>query len=358
MKQKVNSLQAVRGIAFLAVFFTHCEVIFNMGGWGVSVFFVLSGFLMAYQYSDRMERQYSISESIQFGIQRIKKLYPLHILMTIVSLPITIVQMVMKISDISMIKLMEQIFLQITLLQTWIPIQDYYFSLNGLSWYLSVALFLYIMFPHVLQKQKEKSNRQLAMDSIILYAVIWSLIILSVMIFPDNEGYKTYFTYVFPPLRLCDFTIGCNFGLLFLREKGNISTKKATFIEGVTIAAIAVSVIFLNSNPSGLVANILSHSTGLYLPTSVALVYIFALNKGLFSKVLTNRLLIYLGDISSYGYLIHQRIIAYLIVVFTHALGRPLDVYSRAIVTALLTLVAIYAYKHLVTWYSKRKGKL
>ena len=196
------------------------------------------------------------------------------------------------------------------------------------------------------------------MDSIILYAVIWSFIILSVMIFPDNEGYKIYFTYVFPPLRLCDFTIGCNFGLLFLREKGNISTKKATFIEGVTIAAIAASVIFLNSNHLGLVANIMSHSTGLYLPTSVALVNIFALNKGLFSKVLTNRLLIYLGDISSYGYLIHQRIIAYLVVVFTHALGRPLDVYSRAIVTALLTLVAIYAYKHLVTLYSKRKGKL
>ena len=358
MKQKMNSLQGVRGIAFLAVFLTHCEVIFNMGGWGVSVFFVLSGFLMAYQYSDRIERQYSVSESIQFGIQRIKKIYPLHILMTIASLPIVIVQMVMKISDISIMKLIALIFLQITLLQTWIPIQDYYFSINGLSWYLSVALFLYVMFPYVLQKQKKKTNRQLVMDSIILYAVIWSIITLSVMIFPDNEGYKVYFSYVFPPLRLCDFAIGCNFGLLFLRDKGNISMQKATFVEGVTIAAITVSVLFLNSNHSGLVANIISHSTGLYLPTSIGLVYIFALNKGLFSKALTNRVLIYIGDISLYGYLIHQRIIAYLIVIFTHALGRPLDVFSRAIITAILTLAAIYTYKHLIIWYSNRKGTL
>lgn len=40
MKQKVNSLQAVRGIAFLAVFFTHCEVIFNMGGGGEFLYFL------------------------------------------------------------------------------------------------------------------------------------------------------------------------------------------------------------------------------------------------------------------------------------------------------------------------------
>lgn len=49
MKQKVNSLQAVRGIAFLAVFFTHCEVIFNMGG--VGSFCIFCAFRISYGVS-------------------------------------------------------------------------------------------------------------------------------------------------------------------------------------------------------------------------------------------------------------------------------------------------------------------
>ena len=61
--ERINSLQALRAIAFLSVFIFHANRSFlgdgvlydsfikSLGRWGVSVFFVLSGFVMTYDHA-------------------------------------------------------------------------------------------------------------------------------------------------------------------------------------------------------------------------------------------------------------------------------------------------------------------
>ena len=51
-RESLKMLDALRGVTFLGVFMFHTElnVFRTLGGWGVSVFFVLSGFLMVYSY--------------------------------------------------------------------------------------------------------------------------------------------------------------------------------------------------------------------------------------------------------------------------------------------------------------------
>lgn len=82
MKQKSNQIQALRGIAFLGVFLSHTGLKWfgATGHWGVSIFLVLSGFLMFVSYSgnNRIER-ISIWNNIAFSWGKSKKLYPLHI---------------------------------------------------------------------------------------------------------------------------------------------------------------------------------------------------------------------------------------------------------------------------------------
>ena len=88
MKQeKIRSLQLLRGLAFLGICLGHFgdRVIIhsNFAGWGVTVFFVMSGFLnMIHGYSD--ETHNGVID-IRYSIKKIRKLYPLLFVTTIIA---------------------------------------------------------------------------------------------------------------------------------------------------------------------------------------------------------------------------------------------------------------------------------
>ena len=77
--QKIDSLQALRAIAFGAIFIHHCGLKFG-GGWGVSVFLILSGFLLVYNHRDDVNESVKgiegglpekVKKSLLFSWQRI-----------------------------------------------------------------------------------------------------------------------------------------------------------------------------------------------------------------------------------------------------------------------------------------------
>ena len=76
--QKKEELQVLRAIAFLGIFLSHARVSVSWAKLGVSIFFVLSGCLMTCNYYDK-ELKCSIKDNLQFSINKIKKLYVLHI---------------------------------------------------------------------------------------------------------------------------------------------------------------------------------------------------------------------------------------------------------------------------------------
>lgn len=79
MNKRMDTLQALRFLACLCIFAHHCYII-EYVYWGVSVFFVLSGFLMAYNYYGRPALSLSPLASLRFSIGKVGKLYPLHVL--------------------------------------------------------------------------------------------------------------------------------------------------------------------------------------------------------------------------------------------------------------------------------------
>ena len=219
-KKHFDSLQALRAFACLAVVVWHVKKLplnVPIGGWAVSVFFVLSGFLMAYHYCDR-ELEYGIKPQLKFSWSKIRKLYPLHII-TLVYIAITVI-----ISDwgnfgLKHIALNLFSFLNnITLTQSWLPSKRVYFSYNGVAWYLSVCVFLYFVFPYINKKLKTLSKKSLIILAASIYLIMLALSVCVCMIpvnisFLDvSESFCDWITYTLPLFRTGDFTIGCILG--------------------------------------------------------------------------------------------------------------------------------------------------
>ena len=69
--QKIESLQALRALAFLGIFLLHVGCGVEWATLGVACFFVLSGFLLVNSYRGK-ELELSIFNNFKFSIKKIK----------------------------------------------------------------------------------------------------------------------------------------------------------------------------------------------------------------------------------------------------------------------------------------------
>ena len=72
--KKIESLQALRALAFLSIFLVHANGPFIMGYFAVTVFFVLSGFLLMYRHGEE-ERPVSVTDNLRFAAKKISGIY-------------------------------------------------------------------------------------------------------------------------------------------------------------------------------------------------------------------------------------------------------------------------------------------
>lgn len=280
-QQKINSLQFVRALAFLEIF--SCHILWGSGALGVSIFFILSGFLLSYNYVNFGEEHGDLKNNLIYAYGKIRTLYPLHIIMMLYAILIAIVQ-----NDIDLGNLIRNILAHLFLIQTWIPDRNMFFSLNGVSWYLSTALFTYFCFPYILRRIKDYKNYVSAMISILMVVVIQLFMCLICYFLSAGEEAVYYLTYVCPLYRIGDFIIGCNLGYLFLnRRKGDDNSgAMATIIEFMILAVLVLFEILYMEEYIPLYFKYQIF----FLPVSVAFVWIFAISNGKISQILSNKL--------------------------------------------------------------------
>ncbi len=372
MKNKIESLQVVRAIAFLGIFASHSGLIsfWACGKWGVSVFFILSGFLMYYSYSNTNRiKENGVAYCVKFGIGKIKKLYPLHIATMLLALPLLIVEYVNNSCSEKITVPLLKMILNVKLTQSWVPKEDYYFSLNVVAWYLSTSLFLYMMFPLILRFMKKYKSIKIA---VIMLASAYALQVilayschLAQNSFINRDGFTQWFVYIFPVFRLFDFIIGCNLGYIFMNIKTNkqASDKKYTFLELCIFIIIIIQfaiVTFTVARPSAKNPLILTNnwwaSTVFWTISSCALVFLFALNKGKISKMLTKKPLMYIANISAYAFLIHQILFRYLRIFERSIFGRSIE-YIDLIVCFTITIVCSYLWDKITKHVGTKKSE-
>lgn len=366
---RIDSLQGIRAIAFLGIFLFHSgAAVFAAGGtWGVSVFLVLSGFLMVYSYydSERID-QHGFFYSIRFGIKKIMRLYPLHIAMLLLALPLLILKdqglpLTERILDPA-----GKFVIDTALLQSWVPDNDIYFSLNGVSWYLSTALFLYMMFPLILFFIKKYRGIKTAVIVILITFGLQILLAFAAYLVQRNlipkDDLIHWFVYIFPLSRLEDFVIGCNLGYLFLqRKKTNGNGKKQGNLLEFSVIILTVIEWILYVCLIGIPAKALSAEnwaglTVIWTMTSCALVYVFALQKGILSRLLKSRPFVFLGNLSDSCFLIHLMVYTYLMV-FEDILFGKTAIVVNIILAFFITIAGSCLWKKIVGGIHNKRMK-
>lgn len=89
----LNSLQGIRALATIAIFLFHSGFLLN-GTFPVTLFFMLSGFMMYYTKSD-LSNYHSFKEWIsKYIVKKLKQFYPIHLLTfciaVVISIPVVI----------------------------------------------------------------------------------------------------------------------------------------------------------------------------------------------------------------------------------------------------------------------------
>ena len=341
MKKRLTSLDAVRTFACLGVMAFHMHLC-TFGHLGVSVFFVMSGFLSGYNHLESMDTGHiTLGGSARFAYRKIIKLYPLYLIMLVIPVAGELYGVVNGMAYLP--TMLGKLAANVLLVQAWIPLNEYYFSYNGPAWYLSSVAFAYFMLPLVLRGVKKYRTRRAAVLAMIAIwvgqAAIAYLVegVYSARVADENRvrDFSTWFTYVFPVFRLGDFAVGCLMAKLFLTRRESAGAPLlATAAEAGAIALIVLAELsfenfWLNVN-----------STTLFLPASAALVYTFAVNEGYISKLLTCKLTAFISRISSDIYLIHAVVVMVCAPVCT-ALPVPFETQRAAYIVSIVVITLI-----------------
>ena len=305
---------------------------FSEGYIGVSFFFILSGFILAFNYKQKfLEGKVSVK---QFWVARVARIYPLHVLTFILVLPITIKFILSQSVSIGILKFL----CNILLLQSFVPNADFYFSFNALSWSLSCEMFFYLMFPMlIIFLSKKKSGMWLALIAIILIPI-------GIHFCSNNLVHQLF--YINPLFRIVDFVLGILLFELFQRNLlKNVTRNKnsATLIEFLAIALFIFFLSLRNIIPQGY-----RYSCYYWMPM-IFIIYSFAHQKGLLSDLLSNKVFVILGEISFGFYLLHLLCIRYILIINSKLPVIQNNYLLVSIIFITSIILSYYSYKKVET---------
>ena len=280
---------------------------------GVSFFFVLSGFILAYVYPS-LDTKKAIGK---FWLARWARIWPAHIVAFIlVLLLVPATNWLLPTTDNKLHTTLANLFL----VHGWIQSNTYYFSFNLPSWSISTELFFYLCFPLLIFRIKKTWWLKLTGAFLLLVFFIHTA--------DQTRGYGLTYSmiYINPLARLFEFVLGMSVALAWERLRSlNITKKTGTFLEVVSLGLIIASLYFcadfctliyhqleIEKNYSG--------NTSLFwlalcgsAPFFALLILVLALEKGYIARLLSLPFFIVLGEISFSVYLIHYSLLMYYI---------------------------------------------
>lgn len=125
--------------------------------------------------------------------------------------------------------------LNAVLLQTWVPIQKWYFSFNWVSWYLANTMFFAVVFPFIFKWIAGASPKGKGLIAALI-AIIYVMVVI------PEEKYHAIL-YISPYTRLSDFVFGIYLALGYLKLKERPLEKWNNIVNQIVVISLIVLLV-------------------------------------------------------------------------------------------------------------------
>lgn len=309
-RRKIFSYNALKGIGAMGILFSYMsylaegENIFwrsfydyfmRYGSRCSSLFFVISGFFLAYTW-----------KNADFGTYikgKLKRIYPLTLFVFILAFACSFIQSDTVNGDMAVGSPLWiiSIILNITLLKAFVPNRDIFYSFHGPSWYISVLFVSYIIGYFMVKKIKNLAGREKALKVVCGGISLVYLIQLAICVWVDVRNLDgLYLTYVNPYFRIWGENM---LGVMICEYMPKIQGKlKKVNWNRLEITALLVWFGFFvmnNINKSSI------WSAWIWFIPIGFLMIAFYEDAGILSRASKTKPLVFLGDISFELYMTH-----------------------------------------------------
>ena len=205
--EDLPSLTGLRWSAALLVFLYHISVVqyfgghsaslvdwaFDAGDIGVSFFFVLSGFVLAWSTPPTLH-------AVHFWRKRFARIYPLHLTTALFALLLAFTLAPGTKPDFA------QLASNLTLTQSWVPNVSFYQSVNPVSWSLACEAFFYFLFPFLIRPLRKLGSH--GNSIIVVSCIAFECLMPAITKHLHPIGGPGFLLYFFPLERLPEFVLG------------------------------------------------------------------------------------------------------------------------------------------------------
>ena len=302
----IDPLTGFRFLAAMLVFVSHYDIpgltgtalrATRSGYAGVTLFFVLSGFVIAYNYLDRFESGGPGGLVRDYLVARLARVYPLYFCFIVFG------YLAQGMTSLPWIHLLA--------LQAWSPDVTVAFGVNAASWSIGVEVFLYLAFPLLIPALAKlrvlvTMRRLVAASAVVVAAMLWAALYFAAdgraSLPLEDPASARRWLYRMPAARLGDFLLGI-FGAAFFMRFARSDPQSLRNWSMVTYLAAAALLLLLAAKKN--FHSAFSWDLAYAVPAILMILGLAINRRTAISRFLGSAPLILLGQASYAFYLVH-----------------------------------------------------
>jgi peptidoglycan/LPS O-acetylase OafA/YrhL len=342
----------------------------SSGSSGVSLFFVLSGFVLVYNYFDWFAAD--TARFSEFLRDRFARIFPMYALSLLASTVLATSVAFAVLHHLDPVTFSVTWLSDVLAVQAWPPSNAYNFLLNLPSWSISDEFFFYLVLPFFICACLSRFARVRSLITLAIGLYVAQLLYFAIamtLVFWVSTGHVSPaalrdphparfeatvdLVFKFPLARIWEFLVGATLGLVYLRaargRPGSVSTSRElqnggprNLAVGAALAGIAVVVASGAFGQPDSWLGLLRWYV-FYTPLFALLITTLALGHTFISRVLENRYTVLLGEASYSLYILHW--LPVLALLFARRAGMYVDPRLAVLAIALTVTASVLSYR-------------